>query len=89
MKVLQKVIQNDNLQIMQRQDIFKHPPRQRRPTAQLTRSLQTITSSRHHPALPIDQNNRKNSQSNDHQTDIQATASMLNRCLGAFGDLSN
>ena len=66
------------------EEIFKHPPRQRRPTAQLTRSLQTITSSRHHPALPIDQNNRKNSQSNDHQTDIQATASMFNRCLGGL-----
>ena len=84
LKILQKIIQNDNLQIMSRQeDIFKHPPRQRRPTAQLTRPLQTITSSRHHSALPIDQKKRKKLNWNHHQTDIQAPASMLNRCLGA------
>ena len=59
LKILQIIIQNDNLLMSRQEEIFKHPPRQRRPTAQLTRSLQTITSSRHHPALPIDQNNRK------------------------------
>ena len=83
-KNCKKKIQKDHLQIMQRQeDIFKHPPRQRRSIAQLTRPLLTIRSSRHPPALPIDQNNGESLRWNHHHIDIQATASTLNRCLGA------